>query len=159
MAIRQRHIVANYLKINTGEKEEYVRLTMGFSELNESYSPVVTSKRYIHQKSATSSISGYEWESAFTADDIKDEKVIEIIKSIAKEEKLGEDCEFMYCVVDTDEAGATDGTYYARQRKVGVVVDELGEEDGNLQITGKFVGVTDWEIGTFELATKTFTAA
>ena len=57
MAIRQRHVVANYLKINTGEKEEYVRLTMGFSELNESFSPVVSSKRYIHQKSATSSIS------------------------------------------------------------------------------------------------------
>ena len=158
MAIRQRHVVANYLKLNTGEKEEYVRLTMGFSELNESFSPVVSSKRYIHQKSATSSISGYEWESAFTADDIKDEKVIEIIKSIAKEEKLGEDCEFMYCVVDTDEPGKTDGTFYARQRKVGIVVDEFSDEDGNLQLSGKFVAVTDWEIGEFNQSTKTFTA-
>lgn len=158
MAIRQRHVVANYLKLNTGEKEEYVRLTMGFSELNESFSPVVSSKRYIHQKSATSSISGYEWESAFTADDIKDEKAIEVIKKIAKEELVGEDCEYLYCVVDTDEPGTTDGTFYARQRKVGIVVDEFSDEDGNLQLSGKFVAVTDWEIGEFNQTTKTFTA-
>ena len=134
MGIRQRHVVANYLKIKgSGETEEYTRLSMGFSELNESFSPVVSSKRYIHQKSATSSVSGYEWESSFTADDIKSEAAIEVIKKIAKEELVGEDCEYMYCIVDTDEAGKTDGSFYARERKVTIAVDEFSDEDGNLQ--------------------------
>ena len=159
MGSRQRHVVANYLKIKGSDgTEEYTRLSMGFSELNESFSPVVSSKRYIHQKSATSSVSGYEWESAFTADDIKNEAAIEVIKKIAKEELVGEDCEYMYCIVDTDEAGKTDGSFYARERKVTIAVDEFSDEDGNLQLSGKFVAVTDWEVGEFNQTTKTFTA-
>ena len=159
MGIRQRHAVANYLKIKvSGGTEEYTRLSMGFSELNENFSPVVSSKRYIHQKSATSSVSGYEWESAFTADDIESEAAIEVIKKIAKEELVGEDCEYMYCVVDTDKPGKTDGSFYARERKVAIAVDEFSDEDGNLQLSGKFVAVTDWEIGEFNQTTKTFTA-
>ena len=159
MGIRQRHVVANYLKIKgSSGPEEYTRLSMGFSELNESFSPVVSSKRYIHQKSATSSVSGYEWESAFTADDIESEAAIEVIKKIAKEELVGEDCEYMYCVVDTDKPGKTDGSFYARERKVAIAVDEFSDEDGNLQLSGKFVAVTDWEIGEFNQSTKTFTA-
>lgn len=156
--IRKRHVVANYLKIKgSGETEEYTRLSMGFSELNESFNPVVSSKKYIHQKSATNSVSGYEWESAFTADDIDSEAAIEVIKKIAKEELVGEDCEYMYCVVDTDKPGTSDGSFYARERKVAIVVDEFTDEDGDIQLSGKFSAVTDWKIGEFNQATKTFT--
>ena len=64
----------------------------------------------------------------------------------------------MYCVVDTDKPGKTDGSFYARERKVAIAVDEFSDEDGNLQLSGKFVAVTDWEIGEFNQSTKTFTA-
>ena len=161
MGVKSRHVVANYLKIkgdNSPTDDAYERLTMGFSELNESFSPVVTSKRYIHQKSATSNITSYEWESAFTADVIESEKAIQTIKKIAEQELVGEDCIFDYCIVDTEAPGTSDGTYKARERKVAIMVEELNDEDGELQFTGTFKGVTDWTQGEFNQSTKTFTA-
>ena len=160
MGVKARHVVANYLKIAGSEgTKAYERLTMGFSELNESFSPVVSSKRYIHQKAATSNITSYEWQSDFTADVIESEAAIKAIQKIAQEELVGEDCLFDYCIVDTEAAGTTDGTYQARERKVAIVVDELNDEDGELQFTGSFRGVTDWVKGEFNPTTKTFTEA
>lgn len=160
MGVKGRHVVANYLKLEgTGGTKAYERLTMGFSELNESFSPVVSSKRYIHQKAATSNISSYEWQSDFTADVIESEAAIQAIKKIAEQELVGDDCIFDYCIVDTEAPGATDGTYKARERQVVVVIDELNDEDGELQFTGSFRGVTDWTQGEFNPTTKTFTPA
>lgn len=161
MGVKSRHVVANYLKIkgdNSPTDDAYERLTMGFSELNESFSPVTTSKRYIHQKSSTTNITSYEWESAFTADVIESEKAIAAIKKIAEQELVGEDCIFDYCIVDTEAPGTSDGTYKARERKVAIMVEELNDEDGELQFTGTFKGVTDWTQGEFNQSTKTFTA-
>lgn len=154
MAVKGRHVVANYLKLTDG----YERLTMGFSELNESFSPVVSSKKYIHQKTASSNITGYEWESSFTADVIESEKAIKEIQKIAEQELVGDDCLFDYCIVDLETpSGATDGQFKARQRKIAIVVEELNDEDGELQFSGSFKGVTDWTQGEFDPATKTFT--
>ena len=73
MGIRKRRIQANFLKIES----EFKQMSVGFTELNESPSAQTSSKRYIHQASATQSISGYEWSSAFTADQIESNEVIE----------------------------------------------------------------------------------
>ncbi|NEZ96941.1 hypothetical protein EXM58_13715, partial [Clostridium botulinum] len=66
MAVRKRKIQANYLEVSN----EFELLGTGFTELNESPSAQTTSKRYINQSSASQSITGYEWATEFTADQI-----------------------------------------------------------------------------------------
>ena len=59
----------------------------GFTELNEDPEAQTTSKKYINDKSSTSSITSYEGEHGFTADQIPSEKVIKDLVSIGKERK------------------------------------------------------------------------
>ncbi len=86
MAVRKRKIQANYLEVAS----VFELLGTGFTELNESPSAQTTSKRYINQSSASQSITGYEWTSDYTADQINSEKAIEYIREIGEMQKRGQ---------------------------------------------------------------------
>lgn len=152
MSIRKRKIQANYLKVS----EAFELLGTGFTELNESPSAQTTSKRYINQSSATQSVSGYEWSTSFNADQIVSEKAIELIRKIGEMQLTGTDAEAEYIVVDLDKAAATSG-YRARKIKVAIAVDSFDDNDGELGISGTFLGQGDPIEGTFVTETKTFT--
>ena len=147
MGIRKRRIQANFLEVNAAFKQ----LGVGFSELNESPSPQTSSKRYIHEASATQAITSYEWSSAFTADQIENEEVIEYIRSIGEMMKTGSDAETNYLIVDLDKPAAGGTGFRARKFKVAVQVDEFGDEDGELTISGTFLGIGDPIEGTVEI--------
>lgn len=153
MAVRKRKIQANYLKI----KEDFELLGAGFTELNESPSAQTTSKRYINQSSASQSVTGYEWASEFTADQINSEKAIEYIREIGELQKTGPDTETEYLIVDLDKPAATEKGFRARKIKVAISVDSFEDNDGDLGISGSFLGISDPMEGTFDTATKTFT--
>ncbi|MGJ0908853.1 hypothetical protein [Clostridium botulinum] len=152
MAVRKRKIQANYLEVSN----EFELLGTGFTELNESPSAQTTSKRYINQSSASQSITGYEWASEFTADQINSEKAIEYIREIGEMQKLGADTETNYIIVDLDKPAATTG-FRARKIKVAISVDSFEDEDGDLGISGSFLGISDPILGTFDTTTKEFT--
>ncbi|MDD7793695.1 hypothetical protein [Clostridium sp. 'White wine YQ'] len=153
MAIRKRKIQANYLKVDAA----FELLGTGFTELNESPSAQTTSKRYINQSSSTQSITGYEWATSFTADQIVSEKVIEHIRNIGEMQLVGADTEAEYIIVDLDKAGQTEGSYRARKFKVAISVDSFDDNDGELGVSGSFLGQSDPIEGTFNVSTKTFT--
>lgn len=150
--IRKRKIQANYLKI--GEKFEL--LGAGFTELNESPSAQTTSKRYINQASASQSITGYEWTTSFNADQIASEKAIEYIRDIGELQKLGSEAETEYLMVDLDQEATSKG-YRARKIRVAISIDSFEDNDGELGVTGSFLGMSDIILGTFDLETNTFT--
>lgn len=152
MAVRKRKIQANYLEVASA----FELLGTGFTELNESPSAQTTSKRYINQSSASQSITGYEWASEFTADQINSEKAIEYIREIGEMQKLGADTETNYIIVDLDKPAATTG-FRARKIKVAISVDSFEDEDGDLGISGSFLGISDPILGTFDTTTKEFT--
>lgn len=152
MAVRKRKIQANYLEVAS----TFELLGTGFTELNESPSAQTTSKRYINQSSASQSITGYEWASEFTADQINSEKAIEYIREIGEMQKLGADTETNYIIVDLDKPAATTG-FRARKIKVAISVDSFEDEDGDLGISGSFLGISDPILGTFDTTTKEFT--
>ncbi len=152
MAVRKRKIQANYLEVAA----TFELLGTGFTELNESPSAQTTSKRYINQSSASQSITGYEWASEFTADQINSEKAIEYIREIGEMQKLGADTETNYIIVDLDKPAATTG-FRARKIKVAISVDSFEDEDGDLGISGSFLGISDPILGTFDTTTKEFT--
>lgn len=150
--IRKRKVQASYLKVS----EAFELLGTGFTELNESPSAQTTSKRYINQSSATQSVSGYEWSTSFNADQIVSEKAIELVRKIGELQLTGTDAEAEYIIVDLDKAAATSG-YRARKIKVAIAVDSFDDNDGELGISGTFLGQGDPIEGTFVTETKTFT--
>lgn len=152
MGIRKRRIQANYLKVG----ETFELLGTGFTELNESPSAQTTSKRYINQSSSTQSVTGYEWSTSFNADQIVSEKAIEHIRKIGEMQLTGAETETEYVIVDLDKAAQTAG-YRARQFKVAIAVDSFDDNDGELGISGTFLGQSDPIEGTFKTDEKTFT--
>ena len=135
MGIRKRKIQSNFLKINN----VFQWLSVGFTEANESPSAQTSSKRYIHQASSTQAITGYEWSSSFTADQIENDKVVEHIRNIGEMLLTGVDAESEYLIVDMDRPALNSG-YRARKFKVAIQVDEFSDEDGELTMSGSFLG-------------------
>ncbi|MBN3421757.1 hypothetical protein [Clostridium botulinum] len=152
MSIRKRKIQANYLEV----ADAFELLGTGFTELNESPSAQTTSKRYINQSSASQSITGYEWSTSFSADQIESEKAIEYIRNIGEMQKIGPDTETDYLIVDLDKPAETTG-FRARKIKVAIGIDDFDDNDGELGISGNFLGISDPIEGTFDLSTKEFT--
>ena len=152
MTIRKRKVQANYMEV----KETFELLGTGFTELNESPSAQTTSKRYINQSSSTQSVTGYEWSSSFNTDQIVSDKAIEHIRDIGEMQKTGADTETEYIIVDLDKPGTVEGSFRARKFKVAIAVDSFDDNDGELGISGSFLGQSDPIEGTFTVATKTF---
>lgn len=152
MAIRKRIKQANYLKI--GEAFEF--LGFSFTNLTEKPSPQTTSKRYVGNASATQTISGYEWSTDFEGDQIISDKACEYIRNIGEMCSTGAEAESEYLIVDMDKEGTADDTYRARKFKVAIQVDEFGDNDGELQLSGSFLGQSDPIVGTFTKTTKIF---
>lgn len=153
MAIRKRKVQANYLKV----KEAFELLGTGFTELNESPSAQTTSKRYINQSSASQSVTGYEWGTSFNTDQIVSDNAIEFIRDIGEMQKTGADTETEYVIVDLDKPGTAEGSFRARRFKVAIAVDSFDDNDGELGISGNFLGQSDPVEGTFTIETKEFT--
>lgn len=152
MGIRKRKVQANYLKV----KDTFELLGTGFTELNESPSAKTTSKRYINQSSSSQSVTGYEWGTSFNTDQINSEKAIEYIRDIGEMQKTGADTETEYLIVDLDKPGAEEGSFRARKFKIAIAVDSFDDNNGELGISGSFLGQSDPIEGTFTVATKKF---
>ena len=154
MAIRQRKIVSNYLEVNS----IFELLGTGFTELSESFSPQTTSKRYINSSASTQSITGYEWSTPFTADQIVSNEAIDFIKNIGEMQLVGTDTETEYIVVDLDRPATIEGDFHARKFKVAISVDSTEDNDGELGLSGNFLGQSEPIEGTFTISTKEFVA-
>ena len=152
MGIRKRKVQANYMKVD----ETFELLGTGFTELNESPSAQTSSKRYINQSGSSQSVTGYEWSSSFNADQIVSEKAIEYIRNIGEMQLTGADTETEYIIVDLDKPAQTAG-YRARKFKIAIAVDSFDDNDGELGISGSFLGQSDPVEGTFDTSTKSFT--
>lgn len=148
--IKKRHRVANYIKINN----KYEFIGVGFESLNETFSPTITSTRYICDKSKSQSISGYEWSSDFEAKTIKNNTVIEYIMDIAEMLKVGAETETEYLIVDLDKE-ANGGGFKARKINVAIAVDSTSDNDGELGFSGSFKGIGDIELGTVTIDDST----
>ena len=154
--VKQRYQEASYLKVS----EAFELMGTGFTELNEDPGAQTTSKKYINDKSSTSSITSYEGEHGFTADQIPSEKVIKDLVSIGKERKTGADAEREFVRVDLDEKveGDTTGTVFkARMFTVAAEISSFSDNDGELQVEGTLHDKGDPVMGKFDTETKTYT--
>ena len=89
---------------------------------------------------------------------IRSEKAIEYIASIGENEKTGAEAETNYVLVYLEKPVENQsGKYKAKKRRVAIEVAEFSDNDGELQGSGNLLAVGDWEWGSFDTSTKTFT--
>ena len=148
-----------YLDVSGGSgTAQYELLGFGVTQLDDSPSAQTTSKRYVNQKSATQTIGSYEWTAPLEFDLIRSEKAIEYIASIGENEKTGAEAETNYVLVYLEKpVESQSGKYKAKKRRVAIEVAEFSDNDGELQGSGNLLAVGDWEWGSFDTSTKTFT--
>lgn len=157
--IRQRRMQANYINTAPGEQTAvYSLMGAGFKTLDEKPAAQTKSRRYITDKSTSKSISGYDWSSSFEADQIRSQAAISFILDIAEKQKVGEDAETDYIIVDLDQpiTGA-ENTFHARRIPVAVEVADTPNDDGEMGCSGNLLGQGDFVEGKFNTTSNTFT--
>ena len=83
--IRQRRMQANYLDCGgTNKSPNFSLLGVGAKTLDESPAAQTKSRKYVCDKSATKSISGYDWTTAFEVDQIREQDAINYIINIGE---------------------------------------------------------------------------
>lgn len=160
--IKKRLGFADYLSTGgaTGT-ETYVFMGTGFTRLDESPSAQTSSKRYVHQKSSTKGITGYDDSFPYETDMIESEEAVAYICNIGKKRQTGADAETFYVRVDMDKqaAGESATAYEARKFKVAIEVADFADSDGEMTASGNLLPIGDPIEGTFDISTKTFTAS
>lgn len=156
--IKQRKSFANYLNVGK-DTEEYVLMGAGFTDLNETPAAQTASKKYVNDKSATKSIVGYDWSTAYVTDQIRDEKAVDFICNVGEKQLVGAECETDYIIVDLDKKGTIEGQYEARKFRVAIEVASFDNNDGQMGATGNLLGIGDIKFGTFDVTTKKFIPA
>ena len=86
-----RNLVADYLDIGNSETPD-IRVMSVFETIDENPNAQTTQKHYTADKSATTLTTGYQTQFPITADLYKDNKVVEFIRDIGEEQKLGVRC-------------------------------------------------------------------
>lgn len=159
MAVRQTRMQANYLNVGTAEKPSWAFCGAGFKKLNETPSAQTKSRRYKCDKSASKSISGYDWSTPFEIDQIRTQEAVNYIVNIGELQLTGDEAETDFLVVDLDKPieGEMD-SYYTRKFKVAVEVSSFDDDDGELTGAGNLLGIGDPVVGKFNTTTLTFTA-
>lgn len=161
--IKQRREIADYINITPRtDKETITFMGLGFKTLNENPGAQTSSKRYINDKSASKSITGYDSSFPFELDQIRSEAAVEYIIGIGEKRLTGADAETEYYRVDLDKkiAGAGENTYYARKFKVAVEVSALDDSEGEMTGSGNLLPIGDPVEGyaVINAGTITFTA-
>jgi len=157
--VKQRYMQGDYLNVGTAGTPEWSLMGAGFTDLKESPSAQTSGKRYVNDKSETKRITGYDWSTSFTTDQIVSEPAIAYILNIGKKQLVGSDAETEYVVVDLNEAAVSAGVYPARKFCVAVEVSDFENNDGEMAASGNLLGIGDLTEGTFDVENKAFTAS
>ncbi len=128
------------------------------TEMTESSNPIESEKHYIHQKSATTNVTGYNNEFPITMDMVQGDEVFDDFYQLWYTRATGTDLKRDHIIVNLWEPveGQTN-TYQARKINQTVEIEEAnGDAGAQKQITGSLKG-GDFVYGTFNTSTKVFT--
>lgn len=157
--IRQRRNQASYMNTGKGESAAYALLGAGFKTLDENPAAQTKSRKYITDKGSSKSIVGYDWNTPFDIDQIREQAAVNYIVNIGENQLVGEDAETDYVIVDLDQKeGSSETSYHARQFRIAIEVASFTNDDGEMGCTGNLHAKGDPVEGTFDTSTKTFTA-
>ena len=154
-----RYGIGDYIQVSG---ETYALLGLGVVSLDENPGAKIDKQAFINDRSASGTVTGYENSFAFDAQlrTGTDAEGIEFIYGIGRDQKTGADAETYYCRVDLYKGIGEATSYPARRFKVAVeVAGVTGAGTEIMRVTGNLHQVGNFEEGTFDTATKTFTSA
>lgn len=157
--VTKRHEFADYLNIDrTGETPDWYLMGTGFTTLNEDPGAQSSKKKYVNEKSSSSSITSYESKFPFESDLIIQQEPILALYKVGRNHLTGSDAEFQYVRVELwDKALDKDNEFAARLFTVSAEISSISGED-EIAVSGNLNAVGDPIDGTFNTVTKTFTA-
>lgn len=152
--------VADYIDVSTdGSSEKYELMGLGITSAGKTLNPQEDTKQYVNQGSATTTISSYQPEYPFEGEMIKNDKVIDKIYTIGRDELKGAKAQVKHVRVELFKEPTSGTKYPAQRRVVTISVSEMPREAGTaVGLSGSLKAVTDVEEGTFDITTKTFEA-
>lgn len=157
MSIVKRADRQHYLNTGTASTPVWSQIGEGFTEFKESKNAVSYQRRYIHETTKRTDVTGYAPVIDYELEIYSDNPVIEKIRTITDHELVGDDAKVDIISVDLFDAASQTGTYNATRRSYSVIPDECGEGTDALCYTGTMKAVGDIIIGVFNPTTKVFT--
>ena len=150
---------ARYLGIGQLESSDIQLMNIGISKMEESSNPTEKSVQYIGDKSKSNKVTGYDTQFSIESDLIKNEAVVEDLYDIFYYRKVGVAAQrYLYLVDLWRPVADKTGVYKARKLKTTAVISSKTPNPGEtITFAGDLKGIGDFEYGTFDVATKTFT--
>lgn len=158
MAIVKRAERQHYLNVGTAQNPSWSLIGEGFTEFTESKNATSYSRRYIHEITKRTDVTGYAPTIDYELEVYRDNPVIAKIRQITDRELVGDDAKVDILAVDLFDETTTAGVYRAIRRPYSVIPDECGEGTDALCYTGTMKAVGDITPGTFVKSSGVFTA-
>lgn len=159
MAIVKRAERQHYMNTGSGDSPVWSLIGEGFTEFTESKNALSTQRRYIHETTKRTDVTGYAPVIDYEFEVYSGNAVIDRLRRAADEELTGDDAKVDILSVDLFDETETKGVYPAIRRKYSVVPDECGDGTDALCYTGTLKAVGDIEKGTFVKSTLTYAKA
>lgn len=150
-----RYLIGDYLDIGKSGTPD-IRLMSVFETIDENPNAQTTEKHYTGDKSASTFTTGYKPQFPITSDMYKDNAVVEFLRDIAEEQKLGVEAEYIRVRLYQPITGK-DNTYYARKFHVGFEISSIKGGGGEIvSMDGNMNAIADVTVGEFNITTKAF---
>ena len=157
MAIVKRAERRHYMNTGSETSPVWSQIGEGFTDFTESKNAVSYQRRYIHEISKRTDVTGYAPVIDYELEVYSGNPVISKIRDITDFEKTGDDAKVDIVTVDLFDETTVSGVYKAVRRKYSVIPDECGKGTDALCYTGTMKSVGDIKTGTFVLSTEVFT--
>lgn len=158
MAIVKRADRQHYMNTGSAVQPVWTLIGEGFTSFTESKNAVSYQRRYIHEITKRTDVTGYAPVIDYEFEVYSGNPAIEKIRQITDHELVGEEARVEILCVDLFDETETSGVYHAVRRSYSVIPDECGEGTDALVYTGTMKAVGDLVTGTFVRSTATFTA-
>ncbi len=157
MPIVKRAERQHYMNTGSTENPAWSLVGEGFTEFTESKNAVSYQRRYIHEATKRTDVTGYAPVIDYELEVYSDNAVIEKLRRITDREMTGDDAKVDVICVDLFDKTETDGVYNAVRRSYSVIPDECGSGTDSLLYTGTMKAVGDIVRGTFDKGSLTWT--
>lgn len=134
----------------------YALVGDGVTELTVSYNAQTTTSQYIHQDTATTTVTGYQPSAPVTAEVVKGDPAFEYINEMRRSLPIGSDAQTEIVMVDVFDASSSGGgSAPAIKQKVAIQIDSYGGAASDPLSIGYTINwIGEGEQGTFNVSTK-----
>ncbi len=158
MAFVNRAERKHYLNTGTDSVPVWSLIGEGFTGFTESKNAVSYGRRYIHETTGRTDVTGYAPVIDYEFEVYRGNAVIEVLRGITDRELCGERAQVEILTVDMFDETDVSGVYRAVRRRYSVIPDECGEGTDALCYTGTMKAVGNMIPGTYVAVSGIFTA-